>query len=322
MATRDFVNVIAQSGHETTPGTAVAATAKFGSVAVTIDPKVDTDSITPQGEKFATAVYRKHDYSEGKFDGVPCFTELGTILRWAYGDPAAAVAVGTGAWEHEFTIGSGAPRTVEFGDGTNCASAAGVFVAGIDFAWGRNSGDAKVSGKLIGGLWDDSDTITAGLTAPAAQPIEAGMVSVYVDDSWATLGTTVLSDTLSIAVKLDDLRDADWRLNAALPSIAGSVAKAPKAEIEIVAEATASGRALLAALRSGVTKYVRVEAVGAAVGDTGFNTLLLDFAVKAADHSREDADGVYTVKATLQVVTDSAGHNHTATLTNASETIG
>lgn len=319
---RAYVNQVAQHGAETTPGTAVAATTGFTSLSVTMEPKVEREQVTPQGSRFAATTFTKHDFTEGKVEGVPSYTEAASLLRWAYGAPTTAeTGVDTNAYTHLFEVGSGITRTVEFGDASDAAQVAGVFVSGVGFEWGRNSGTAKVSADLVGGLFSEGHTLTADVDLPAAAPVEPGQVTVYVDDTFATLGTTV-ADVLSVKVSIKDLRTADWRLDASKPSIAGSVETAPKAEVELVVEANAAGRALLGAVRSGATKYIRIEGVGAAVGDaTDHETMTLDFACQPLDHGRDDTDGVYVAKVKLAVVRDADGFAHTATVIDGSATV-
>lgn len=299
---RSYVNVRAQHGAETTPGTPVAATARFGAVSATLTPTASREAIRPAGQRFASTLYTQQEWSEGSIEGVPSYTEIGALLDWAYG-----VGASDGD-DTVWTIGAGTTKTLEFGDQVQAAQVPGCFLTGLSLGWGRNSGEATVSGDIVGGKWNDGHTLTSGTTVPAPAPIEASQVCVFVDDTSGTLGTTQLVDAISVSIDLSDLRAADWRLDCTKPSISGSVETAPTGEIELLVEATAAGRAFLTDLRTGATRYLRVRATGAD------DILTLDFAVQVSNTDRVDEENVYASTVTLTIVEDANGFSHEARL--------
>ena len=313
MTTPAAVNQKAQYGTESTPGTPVAAGELFRASTVTLGPTVYVETVRPSGSRFASTTYVKKEYSEGSLEGVPCFNELPGLFNWAFG-PCENDGEES-PYTHTWTVGAGETRTIEIGDATAAAKIPGCFVKNLTLEWGRNSGDAIVSADIVGGVWTDGVTLTAAPTALAVLPIEAHTVSVYCDSSAAALGTTLLSDALKVTINTGDLREMVWTLDSSKPSFSDRVdLPLGDAQIELMVKATAAGRAFLADLRTGDTKYLRVKAVAGSVN------LVLDFAVKAADHTREESDAIWATTTTLQVAEDEDGFSHEFVLTDENAT--
>ena len=229
------------------------------------------------------------------------------MLELAFGAPSVSTASGstTRTFKLSQTRGS---WTVELGDDTAASVAAGVFAKSIELAWGRNSGDATLSMDLIGAALQDGHVLTAGAVGVSPAPVTAQTVKVYVDGAREDLGTTELSKALSVNVKLDAIADAAWYLNGS-GSFSDTVNTVPASTVTLLCEADADGRAFIDDLRSGDTRYVRVEATG-----VGGRKLTIDLALQVETSAREDSNAIWAANTTLKIVEDADGFSHSVAL--------
>jgi hypothetical protein len=306
---RTAVEQKAQWGTESVPGTAVTADEVFTGMEVEASPKVETGTIATQGKRFASKVYKKKEWTEGKVSGVVDYNAQAMSLDWVLG----SVTEGTpadGCTARTFTVGAAGTRTIVYGDSTEAARVAGCFVTSASWKWGRNSGDTAFEASFTGGLWEQGQTLATATAEYSIEPVEAGMVDVFVDTAWGDLGDTHVPSALSVEVKLDGLRSDDWRLNSATPSLSGSKETAVKGEVSLLVECNAAGRAFLSHLRAGQVLYVRVAAEGQPIGTADdVQAFVMDLVCQVETYETGSDDDLYTSKVTLTVIEDAAGHN-------------
>lgn len=143
-------------------------------------------------------------------------------------------------------------------------------------------------------------------SSTALIPISPSEVSVYLDDSAAALGTTKLLRDFTVGFEIADLFNPVWPLNAAKPSFDGHVITKPNPTATLSVGNDAVGRQLVDVMRSGATKYMRVEGVGPLVEAGQSYLFRIDLAGKISDApSMADADGVSTLDWTMRMVHDS-----------------
>lgn len=159
------------------------------------------------------------------------------------------------------------------------------------------SGSVALASFLAGASITDVDLI----------PVLPTEVSVYLEDTAAALsGADPLERVLSGSWAISDRYAALWALNADNSSYAATVEKEPKLMCKLKMEADAAGMALLATMRTGDSKFLRFEGVGAAISGGGNLTMRLDTAVKVANVSEfSDEDGVFAIEWEFVAVYDS-----------------
>jgi hypothetical protein len=151
---------------------------------------------------------------------------------------------------------------------------------------------------------------TSGGTAPAQfnlVPVLPTQVNVYFGTSIGHLNSaTALQRALSADWKISGRYGPVWTLDAAQQSWVAIVETEPKLELTMMLEADAEGMAMLPLVRSGETRYVRIEAVGGTINNTTATYLTrIDTAIKFTDVGNfSDADGVYAVEFTATGVSD------------------
>lgn len=124
------------------------------------------------------------------------------------------------------------------------------------------------AGGLTGGAATATVTTTqaGGPVEIDVEPVLAGQVSVYLDDTAAGLGTTKLLGEYAIDFSLTGRFEPEWVLDAARPSWKQHVLAKPDHGVTLRLANDATSRAFMANVRNGSKKFLRVEANGPADG--------------------------------------------------------
>lgn len=341
MPERSSVAQVSQIGLEATPGTAVAATRRLGSLTISPSITTETEPFRPAGMKFPTLTVLNREWTEVDVEGVPTFEEVVIPLSGAVN--AATVnelvdgSTQTGVYEWVFTPSStsaDAPKTftLEAGQaGVQAERFSHLLFTGFSMDISRSA--VTIGGSGIAKAAEKNVTPTAGLSTPATlTPITPGMFSVYMADTYAGLSTAGASNpanrlgrVISTAPAIEDRYNPAWFVNQAEQSFTTWV-ESPDGvggEVGLTVEADANGMAHLDTMRSGATKYVRIEALGPVLYNAGTQPNLRamfrwDMAVKVASPDTwSDEDGIYAIPWTLQPVHDGAwGQAHQITVRN------
>jgi hypothetical protein len=298
------VTQVVQWAFESEAGVAVEPVNRFRSTNLTLSPKYETEVVRPSGSRYGSTTYLKKVSTEIKIeDSLIDWNELPTLLEWAFGGPMVVDGVCS------YTIGRGRTMTLAQGDLSNgeAAQVTNCFVSEFGFKWGKNSGDATVTGSVMGSFWDEHATIPNAAPSREVLPMDATQVNVYVDDTKAGMGKTQLKDAISVEFTTGSMRNSVWTLDRAFVSYSDRVDQAiTDGEVTLLVKATGEGKQFVTALRNGQTKYLRIEAKNAA-GDRFFHA---DLAVKSGDISYEDSDDVWAMTVTLKIIEDGSGFSH------------
>jgi hypothetical protein len=299
MAERSTLTEATQIGMEVTPGTAVAATRALKSWGLTLGPSFEYDTFRPSGSKFATLVSPTKDWTEGTIDGRLTYDELIYLLSMNIGTGTMVVSGVTGK-KWTFQPNSSAPdtpltATVERGSSVRSGRAPGLIVPSFEFTIDRDAG-CTIAGSAIARAYEDGIVLTAGATAIDPVPVLVGQVNVYMDPTFAAIGTTKLTRCRRVHFTFGSRFAPVWVLDRAQGSWVASVETEPTCELEVTVEADATGMGLLPVLRAGSTRHLRVEALGAQIGaGPAVRSFKLDLAGKVSDGGSQDDDGGLTV---------------------------
>lgn len=285
-----------QLGVEATENTGVAANKKFQSISFNMGPRIGTDEYTPQGYYFPTAVVPNLDWSEGKIVGRGNYNELvylfSSLLSYAAptqqgGTPAYLWTMGpsvNAANTHKtYTIEQG------FSGATNARKVTGVYVNEVELAMSR-AGGIVVGGTVVGRQYQTGQTLTGSPTLIPFVPIIPTQLDVYMDNTWAGLGTTKLTDDIAVGLKLGDRFAPWWPLNSANASFPSKVNAKPSTEAKLRLAANATGYGYLATLRSAGMVFVRVEAIGALISGIYSYKFTVDMALSYSGAADEEED--------------------------------
>jgi hypothetical protein len=323
MAERTSVTQVSQIRVETTAGTDPATgTKQFSSLGIDLSPKIDVNTFTPSGQKYVGSASVGKDWTTGKLTGQATYTEIIYPLSMLFGAPTITTpAGGTTSRQHLWTPSNSAvltPKTLTVVKGSSVAAESATYVHATGFGVAFDRSKVDTDGDLLGQLFTTGASLDGSPTTLALVPVLANQGDVYLDSTWAGLGTTKLTRVISGSWKESDKYNAGWFVNSANPSWAVSVENKPKTEIKLMLEADATGLALLASLRAGSTSFVRFKWLGATIETTIKYTLQSDFAVKWTDIGDiKDTDGVYAVDFTGEVSQDAtSGNNQQHTVIN------
>ena len=336
MAERQTVAQVQQLGKEVTPGTAVAATRRLGSITLTPGVEAEADMFRPQGSKFATVQSLNREWVSGDISGTPTYEEVIYPLSGAFGAPVTSQlmdgATPTGAYQHVFTPNTSSadtPQTftLEQGDAVQAEKMAHLLFTGFGLDISR--ADIGLSGGFFAQALTRSIVMTAGLALPTdLTPILPGHVTVSSAASFAGLtGGAALTRVISANPTVSDKFAPAWFVNAAVPSFTTYVepAEGPTSEFAMAVEADANGMAYLDSLRTGATVYLRILATGGAnLYNAGAQPNLKrkfcwDMALKVRDADTwTDSDGIWGIPLTFQHVHDTtAGFSQKITVVNS-----
>lgn len=309
MAERSSLNQNIQIGVETTPGTAVAATKRLQSIGIEPSITVEKDNFRPIGSKFNALSTLGKEWAEASISGRAVYTELQYIFSSVI-NTAVTSSPAAGVTQWVFTPSTRAddvPKTftVEHGSGVRADRFAYGLVTEMGMSFSRSA--IEVSGSMMARAIEDGITMTsAGVTALPLVPVLPTQVSVYLDDTAAALGTTKLTRLISGEFSLGSRFGPVWVLDAANPSFVNHIETEPDLSATLTLQADTQGMGLLPVLRSGDTKFLRIEAIGGEIGSTGeYYRLAIDLAGKISDTGGfSDQDGVYAIEFSLLGVHD------------------
>ena len=164
-----------------------------------------------------------------------------------------------------------------------------------------------------------TDSLTGGTTpatavttvTPGAAPTEVELVpilgkqvSIYCDDTAANLGVTKLLRVLEAEFKLENRFGPLWVLDQANQSWVAHVEIEPTCTTRLFLEADAAGMALLAIMRAGTSRFIRIEGVGDAFSG-GTYLIRVDVCGQVSEvGDYSDQDGVYAIEWTFTAIQD------------------
>jgi hypothetical protein len=316
MAERASINQKIQIGVETTAGTSVPANKSLQCFSFTPSVEAEVSFYRATGHKYSSIQELNKESSTSGMEGNMDFNGLVYPLSGIMGTATVgAAASSTTAKQWAFVppiTGNASPKTftIEQGDLVR----AHKFSYGLltKFSYKGTRSDFSCSGDFIGQLITDGVTMTASPTAIALAPISANMFSVYLDDDSADFGTTKLTRFLSIEYSMENVYGPAWFINRADPSFSTHVDMEPKTTVKILLEADSQGMGLLTSMRSGDTRYLRVEAIGKQIASDGgggtdpiYNSFIHDMAIKMGKPSAwSDQDGIFAIEYEAEIVED------------------
>ena len=293
---------------EVTAGTAVPANKKLTSVGFQMSPNPDIQIFRAAGNKYPSVASLNREWTEISLDGAITYTEI-VYLFSAILEKATPTGSTSKTWT--FTPSSTAADaiqtfTIEQGSAARAHRVAYALLNDLTLSFARD--ESTISGAMIATALEDPHTLTATPTEVALVPVTGPQVKVYAADTVAGLtGATALSGAISVEWSLTNRFGPGWFLNGK-SAYDQHVELEPTLEVTLMQEADAEGMSLLPIMRTGATKYLRIEAIGAVIG-AGPDTykLTLDTACKVTDVGDfSDQDGVYAIEYTLQGFHDSS----------------
>jgi hypothetical protein len=298
-----------QVGVEVTPGTSVAANKRLLSTTFTPGISSEMQNFGPRGSKFDTIVIGNKEWTTAGISSVGNFTDIMYLFAMMWGAPATTTpAGGTVSRQHVWTpvsFGPDNPKTltIETGSSIRAEKFSNAFANSLSMAVSR--GEITFGGEILGLATSDGITLTATPTDIEQIPIAADTISIYLDNTGATLGTTQLLRAISAGWELSGKAGLVWALNRAKTSFSGTYEKKPGATANLVVGADSAGMAFLTDWRNEQIKFLRIEAVGPIIETTIAYKLMVDIAVRIQSPDQKgDEDGLLTQPYGFTIVHD------------------
>jgi hypothetical protein len=299
-----------QIGKETTPGTGVAASKLLNYTSFDLDPQVETVEFRPMGSKVAGTILPGKDYTNLSISGQGSYQELPYLLSSLLTDVTPTTSdTSAKTWLYEptnRTENTKARYTIEQGSATRAGKVTYGSVNSLEVTFNRENG-VTISGSGFAQQYQDNIALTGSPTSVTEAPILPTHLNVYVDTTFAGIGTTKLTRDFNAVWRCNDIAGMVWPINSANASFAADVEIVPTVEMELQASADSAGMGFLTAVRAGSTRYIRLEAISTVLAGaaTAFYKVWIDGAMKVKSVGGfDDVDGLKVVNWTLGAVQD------------------
>jgi hypothetical protein len=300
---------------EAVPGTPLAATKKFTSIELRPAMGADIYDIFGQGDQYARGTGLNTEWTDLAMTGMPTFDEMTPIGALFFGAPTITTPAGaTNARQHAWTGVNGTIPTLkaityEYGDSNRAHRIS--YVHGRDFTlnFARSGDGVSVDGTLMGQAMSDAFSLTGGTAALPFYPIEGVKADVYLDSTFAGIGTTKLTRAFSASFSLGNLWESGTPLNSTQTSFSYVVPTRVDAGFTLRLGADEIGMPIGISYRLGTVYYVRVEVkngveIDAAIATSEYR-LTLDLPVKCVEPGSFDEEtGLLVIEPTFRLVND------------------
>jgi hypothetical protein len=265
---RPWVDIVSQIGIEVTSGVPVAANRFLPTFSFNPKLKRETKQFRAQGNKYTTSSVRHRQFSDGSFDGVLDYNSFIYVLNGLL-PPVTTPAAITGSttakkWAFRpIARGLDNPKTftIEKGDSTAAEQYAYCQLTSMTAALGQD--DMKITGNLFARTLVPGISLTPTPTAIPERPVERGQVNVYVDNAYANIGTTQITDPFEEEIALGEKFKPKFVHNRTYQSFKDGVEVAPSLVFSFMQEHNSQSRAMLAdAIANDTIHYMRWEAKG------------------------------------------------------------
>ncbi len=314
---------------ETVPGDGTAPDTIVNSFDITPGDHIDFQTHRPTGQKLDSIIVPGKEWTEFDITGLAMYSELHYLLASIFGpnqvsQPSVSGSVAT--WQ--FILSARQPDevvTLCWVQGDENISHGFTYGLTTELDLNMSRDGIEIAGSGIGRallLADDMDAldIPHSPTSLDECPIIPKEVTVYLDSTFGSLGSTKLARALMLNQKVSNRNAPVWILDAANPSFVSHVELAPDFTYELTVEANTQGMGVLEHARLGDTLYMKTTAVSPThvPGSSTPYSYDCETAVKVSDVAKfEDSDGVYAIQYTLTAVYDSENDlSHSVTLVN------
>lgn len=293
---RGTVNRVVQVGVESTPGTAVAANKVLPSMSMTITPRMRSAEVIAQGFKAPTDLQLLGGYSDIALTGPLNYTEIIYPLNMLATGVITTPGGGTASRQHTFSPSAQGTDpfktlTVQEGDSTAATQAAGTFLK--DFGFTVADGGVNITGAL-NGRYPTAVSLTGSPTSVAQLTASPREIDIFLDPTFGAIGTTKLTDGLSLNYGLTDKQAMKFVLNTSFASYSESIEVRPTQIFSFITEHNPQSRTLFAGISTGnPLQYMRMKATGQIIEGAIPYSFRFDIPVKVKATEQVDSEGVW-----------------------------
>lgn len=277
MAERTYVVQKTQIGVEATPGTSVAATKRMQTVSIDTEPQVTVQDFRPLGSKYMALAVEQREWVQAPIKGYPSYGDLVYLLSSIINTPVISQVLdgsfATAAYKWVFdssNVAEDNPKTftVEQGSPVRAQRYSYGILRELSLKFSRQTVD--LTGMLLAQRLQDNVALTGGVVDIPLVPLMASGFDVYIDPTFAALGTTKLGRLFDGHFVLNNRFGPIWTVDSSQASWAAHVELPPTVTFVMIVEADANGMAYLNTLRNGQTVFCRIRNLSQTL--TGANT--------------------------------------------------
>lgn len=314
MPRRSMIGNVTQIRKEVTTGTdPTTGTKVLKSMGIALSPSADVLVQRAASGLFPSVASLGREWSTGAIpDTPPLYDEviypLSSVIQ-----AATITTPGGGTTSRQWvfnmpTAGGVTPvsYTVEYGNsGASAAEKVTGFIVN-EYHINVSRQAIQAGGNGFGRVITFGSTLTGSPATLPLVPILPSNVDVFVDSTWAGLGTTKLTADFVANWSVTNRWGQIWPINSALPSMDDVTETEPTVRLALQVENNATGQAFVNAMRAGTIKYVRVKATTPAFIETTIPwSAQLDFVgVVVEAPNPGDTDGLMTLGVTLAAFND------------------
>ncbi len=318
-------------GKETTYGVAPAAIdQRLGDISIVTSPEIEIDFFGPTGTTAPTTATVLTNRAMGDVSGRQSFTGLGYVLSSMFGPPVTTTPDSVNAptaRQHVWTY-TGLRTTnfnsyaVDFGSTDWAARVLGAMFNGLDLTIARGNLDFGSS------LWGKEflTGITGASTPPfAATPTDVAVLPVggldyeaYLDNTWATLGTTKLLELYNADIAFGERTAPAEPVNRTRTSDGFVEVGEQEHTFNATFGLDATATAQIDKLKTGGKSFFRTKATGPIIAATVANLFQVDASVVySGAGGPEDSDNVAVIPLEGRIIRDvTSGFASRITLVN------
>jgi hypothetical protein len=223
--------------------------------------------------KTASGVILSDTWAEWSLTPASCYRALGFVAASRIAAPVTTTpGGGTLSRQHVFTLNPNAidtfvTYTLVWTDGTIGFKSSYNAFQSLGFTAER--GSVEVSSNMIGRKPIVTSTIPSSPTSVALKPIQPNLGDVWIDSTWATLGTTQYLAAYQYDLQLGDKYDMDAPINSSISSFATLPEKEDQSmTLNLSVAVDTAGNALVANYDVGTMIAVRYKILGPIIETT------------------------------------------------------
>jgi hypothetical protein len=297
---------------ESSPGDGTTPNRILNSFSIEPGVQVDMQRFRPTGQKLESIIVPGKEWVESSITGLAQYSELHYLLSGIFAKNQVTQPSGSPACTWEYVLSARQPdeiKTYSFVQGDDDIAHSFNYGLLTELGFNLSRDGIQIEGAMIAHELETGATVPHAPSAATEVPVLPTEVSVYLSDTFGSLGSSKLTRALMCNMKVGNRHNPVWVLDADENSFVAHVELAPEITWELTLEANDDGMGLLANMRTGDTLFIKTEAIsGEDVPSTGtpFSWNVLAASKIDAIDKFSDEDGVYAIKYTLKAVYDAA----------------
>ncbi len=316
MALRAAAGLVNQIGAEVTPGTAVAGNRYTPTLNWNLKRSIETKSFRGRGSLVNTAKVPHKRMANGSVDGVLDYNSIIYLLSGIFNNPAPTQIGSLTAYQRLYTSGlrvadtNRKTYTVEIGDDVAAERYDYCQLLGLNID--AKQDDFGVKSDAIARYPVDGQVLTANPTDVTESPVQRSDINLYLDDSFADLGTTQVTEAQAETISLGSKFKEVFFHNRTAGEFADVVGIPYEAKFSFETAYNAQARTLMGELALNPMKWFRWEALGRVLGTNSgvdiHELIQIDMAVQFDSPEPLDNNGdLYAYRFNTEMMPDSPG---------------